>query len=71
MIYTMSSFDLPADYVKTEEAFVRNLTPEKAVELAKKYIDPGKMYYVVAGDAKTQLKPLEKLGLGKPILLNQ
>jgi hypothetical protein len=26
------------------------------------------MYYVVVGDAKTQLKELEKAGLGKPIL---
>ena len=27
------------------------------------------MYYVVVGDAKTQLKELEKVGLGKPILV--
>jgi hypothetical protein len=29
------------------------------------------MYYVVVGDAKTQLKELEKVGLGKPILVKQ
>ena len=71
MLYTMSTYGLPADYIKTEEAFVRGYSPETAVSLAKKYIDPGKMYYVVAGDAKTQLKSLEKLGLGKPILVTQ
>ena len=27
------------------------------------------MYYVVAGDAATQLKALEKVGLGKPVLV--
>jgi hypothetical protein len=27
------------------------------------------MYYVVIGDAKTQMKPLEKVGLGKPVLV--
>jgi hypothetical protein len=27
------------------------------------------MYYVVVGDAKTQLKDLEKVGFGKPVLI--
>ncbi len=27
------------------------------------------MYYVVVGDAATQLAGLEKVGLGKPVLL--
>jgi zinc protease len=55
--------------VKKEEAFVRELTAEKQVELAKKYIDPARMYYVVVGDAQTQLKDLEKVGFGKPVLM--
>ncbi len=71
MLNTMTSYNLPADYIKKEEAFVKSLTVEKELELAKKYIDPEKMYYVVVGDAKTQLKPLEKAGLGKPILFKQ
>ena len=69
MLNTISAYNLPADYIKKEEAFVRDLTVEKQLELAKKYIDPSRMYYVVAGDAKTQLKDLEKVGLGKPILV--
>ena len=68
MLNTMTSYNLPADYIKQEEAFVKGLTVEKELELAKKYIDPSKMYYVVVGDAKTQLKHLEKVGLGKPIM---
>jgi zinc protease len=71
MLNTMTSYNLPADYVKQEEAFVKGLTVEKELELAKKYIDPSKMYYVVVGDAKTQLKPLEKIGLGKPVMVNK
>jgi zinc protease len=70
MLNTMTSYNLPADYIKQEEAFVKGLTVEKTLELANKYIDPSKMYYVVVGDAKTQLKELEKVGLGKPILVN-
>jgi zinc protease len=69
MLNTMSSYNLPADYIKQEEAFVRGLTVEKDLELANKYINPAKMYYVVVGDAKTQLKDLEKIGFGKPVLV--
>ena len=69
MLNTMSSYNLPFDYIKQEEAYVKGLTPEKQLEIVKKYIDPSKLYYVVVGDAKTQLKDLEKAGLGKPILV--
>ena len=48
--------------------YVKNLTVEKQLEMANKYIDPSKMYYVVVGDAKTQMKELEKAGFGKPVL---
>jgi zinc protease len=69
MLTNISTYDLPADYIKQEEAFVKGLTVEKQLELAKKYIDPSRMYYVVVGDASTQLKELEKVGLGKPVLV--
>jgi len=29
------------------------------------------MIWLVVGDAKTQFKGLEKLGFGKPVLINQ
>jgi len=70
MLNTMASFGLPADYIQQEEAFVKGLTVEKQLKLVNKYFDPSKMYYVVVGDAKTQLNELEKVGLGKPILVN-
>ena len=42
----------------------------KSIKLiTDKYIVPDKMYYVVVGDAATQLKPLEKIGFGKPVLM--
>jgi len=69
MLNTISAYDLPTDYIKQEEAFVRGLTIEKQLDLARKYIDPSRMYYVVAGDAATQLKELEKVGLGKPVMI--
>jgi zinc protease len=69
MLNDIAAYNLPADYIKQQEAFVKGLTVEKQLELAKKYIDPSRMYYVVVGDAATQLKGLEKVGLGKPILV--
>jgi hypothetical protein len=29
------------------------------------------MYYVVVGDAETQLKPLEKIGFGQAVLMQK
>jgi zinc protease len=69
MLNTMVAYGLPADYIMQEEAYVKALTPGKQLEMAKKYIDPSRMYYVVVGDAATQFKALEKVGLGKPILV--
>lgn len=68
MLNTMTEYNLPIDYIKKEEAYVKGLTVEKQLKIANKYIDPSKMYYVVVGDAKTQLEPLEAVGFGKPIL---
>jgi zinc protease len=69
MLNDISSYNLPTDYIKQQEEFIKGLTVEKQLEFARKYIDPSKMYYVVAGDAGTQIKELEKAGLGKPILI--
>ncbi|MDY0098189.1 MAG: pitrilysin family protein [Bacteroidales bacterium] len=69
MLNNIALYDLPIDYIKQEEAFVKGITTGKIMDLAKEYIDPARMYYVVAGDAATQLKELEKAGLGKPVLI--
>lgn len=69
MLNTMSIYDLPADYIKQEEAFIKSLTVEQHRELANKYVDPMRMYYVVVGDAATQLAPLQRVGFGRPVLL--
>jgi zinc protease len=71
MLNDIAVYNLPVDYIKQQEAFVKGLTVAKQIELAKKYIDPSRMYYVVAGDAATQLKDLEKVGLGKPVLVKE
>jgi zinc protease len=71
MLTTISAYNLPFDYVKQEEAIVKAMTPESHKELALKFLKSDNMYYVVVGDAATQMKPLEKVGLGQPILVVQ
>ena len=70
MLTDISAYDLPFDYIKKEEVFIKSLTPEQHTELAQKYLDPDHMYYVVVGDAQTQLQGLKKIGLGDPVLIN-
>lgn len=45
MLNTMTSYNLPVDFVKREEAYVKGLTVEKQLELVNKYTDPSRMYY--------------------------
>jgi zinc protease len=70
MLSSISKYNLPADYVLKEQDVVSNITGDQLKELAQEYIKPNQMYYVIAGDAASQLKPLEKIGFGKPVLLN-
>lgn len=69
MLNTMTSNGLPQDYIKQEEAYLRGLTVEQMNETVNKYIDPSRMYYVVVGDAATQMNGLKKAGIGNPILV--
>jgi zinc protease len=71
MLTEIAVHNRPFDYVKQREQFVQVLTLEGHQKLATKYIDPNRMIYVVVGDGKTQLPVLEKLGLGKPIVVDR
>jgi zinc protease len=71
MLENISEYGWSANYMKEREQVVNDMTVERIQELAKKYANPNKMIWLVVGDAKTQLKPMEKLGFGKPVLLNK
>jgi zinc protease len=66
MLQDISMYNLPVDYVREQEKIVSDMTLEQHKALAEKYIDPARMYYVIAGDAATQMEQLEKIGFGKP-----
>ncbi|UCG28835.1 MAG: insulinase family protein [Bacteroidales bacterium] len=67
MLNTMSSYDLPEDYIKKEEEIVKQMTAETHKVLAQKYINPEKMIYLVVGDAETQMESLKDIGFGDPL----
>jgi zinc protease len=69
MLSTMTKYGLPEDYIKQEDNVIKNMTVEDSKAIADKYVVPGKMYYVIVGDAATQAKPLEKIGFGQPVLI--
>ena len=71
MLSSMSKYNLPDDYIKKEEDVIRGMTVEDHKSVTDKYIDPSKMYFVIVGDASTQLKPLEKIGFGLPVLVKK
>ena len=70
MLSEISTYGRDKDFIQQREKVVNELTVMDVRELAEKYINPEKMYFLIVGDAATQLSKLEELGLGKPILLN-
>lgn len=71
MLENMSEYGWSADYVKQQQQIVKDMTVEEIQRLAKEYLDPEKMIWLVVGDAKTQLNKMEQLGFGKPVLINK
>ncbi|MDD3095437.1 MAG: pitrilysin family protein [Candidatus Neomarinimicrobiota bacterium] len=69
VLWMVDYYGKDADYIRQEETITREMTLEGHKELAQRYLCPEKMYYLVVGDAETQLEQLEKLGFGKPVLL--
>ena len=71
MLENMSEYGWESDYVKQREQIVKDMTVDRIQALSDQYLDPSKMIWLVVGDAKTQMQRLEKLGFGKPVLLNK
>jgi zinc protease len=67
----IADYGLPVDFPRREQAIVDSLTQERVRELAGRFVRPGEMTYVIVGDAATQAKRLEALGLGAPVMVNE
>ncbi|QIH38220.1 insulinase family protein [Flavobacterium sp. Sr18] len=71
MLYDISNYNYADDYAKQQENTVKNSSIDAIKKLSEKYLNADKMIYLVIGDAETQLKKLEQIGFGEPILLNK
>jgi zinc protease len=71
MLYDISNYNYADDYAKQQENIVKNSTIGAIKKLSDTYLNADKMIYLVVGDAETQLKKLEQIGFGEPILLNK
>ena len=71
MLSYIGKYGFSDDWVKKEEDIIRNMTIDDHKTVTGKYFDPDRMIYVVVGDAATQMKPLEKMGFGKPVLITR
>ena len=70
MLEKISTLGFPLDYVVEQERVVQDMTLERVRELARRYVDPERMVFLVVGDAATQLPRLSAAGLGRPILID-
>jgi zinc protease len=70
MLNEIAMYGRPFDYVRQQENVTREMTLDQHRGLAQRYIDPERLIYLVVGDAATQLRPLARLGLGSPVLLD-
>ena len=71
MLTNIADYNLPFDYVKQQEETIKNITADEIKAIIAKHFNINEMIYVVVGDAKSQMKPLEQLGLGKPVLVQR
>ncbi len=71
MLCHISGYNLPFDYVKKEEEILKKITVSQGKELIKKVLNPSELCYIVVGNAKSQMVPLENLGMGKPVVIKR
>nr|WP_315173397.1 pitrilysin family protein [uncultured Flavobacterium sp.] len=71
MLHDIGNYNYADDYAKQQETIVKKITLDELKKLSEKYLNANKMIYLVVGDAETQLKKLEQIGFGAPILLNK
>jgi len=70
MVSEISSYGYSDDYRTQNANRINAMTLTDFKSLADKYLRPDAMFYLVVGDAETQLGRLKDLGYGEPVLLN-
>ena len=71
MLDTISKFNFPDTYIQEQQDVLRSMNLQDAKSIAQSEFNADKMYFVIAGDAKTQLSRIKELGYGNPIMLDR
>lgn len=70
MLQNMSEYGWTSNYVNERADIVRGMSQKRIGQLAEQYINPDQMFWLVVGDAKTQMARMRELGYGEPVRLN-
>jgi zinc protease len=70
MLRRMSKYNLQSDYVLTNQKELLNMSLEDFHKMIETYLKEETMFYLVVGDAKTQLAQMKQFGYGEPVQLN-
>jgi len=66
----LERFGLPDDWFDTYAGKVRNVTVGETTEVAREFLDPDRLVWVVVGDVATIEEPVRALGLGEVRILD-
>ena len=66
----MSKFDLPASFVENGQKELMAMNLGDFHQVIDRYIDESQMFYLIVGDAKTQLTQTGKFGYGAAKVLD-
>ncbi|WP_246239889.1 M16 family metallopeptidase [Pseudoalteromonas caenipelagi] len=70
LLEQIGALNLPHNFIQQQSEQLESLTVKEIQTLAQQHIIPNRLIYIVVGDAKTQAKRLDKLGLGEVVMLN-
>jgi zinc protease len=70
MLTAVSTYDLPLDYVLADQEELMAMDLAEFHRVIGRYIDESEMFYLVVGDAATQLGRIADLGYGQPEVLD-
>jgi zinc protease len=71
LLENISKYEWKPSYVKDRENIVKAMDVDQIKGMAKQYLDPNKMIWLIVGDAKTQFPRMKELGLGETVLLSK
>ncbi len=70
MLRDISKFNLPFDYLEQSQQELIAMNLDDFHNIIETYMDEDKMFYLVVGDAKTQLARLRNFNKSNPVLLD-